>query len=40
MKHNAAAVNKAESTVRNTQQDKTRNIPVGLSPTITILYIT
>jgi len=40
MKNNAAAINKAVSTARNTQPDKTRNIPVGLSLTITILYIT
>jgi hypothetical protein len=40
MEHNAADVNKAESTARNTQPDKTRNIPVRLSLTITILYIT
>jgi len=39
MEHNAAAINKAESTARNTQPNRTRNIPVGLSLTITILYI-
>jgi hypothetical protein len=40
MEHNAAAKNKAEGTTRSTQPHRTRNIPVGLSLTITILYIT
>jgi hypothetical protein len=40
MEHNAEAINKAESTARNTQPEEARNIPVGLSLTITILYIT